>query len=350
MTNAAMTNATHSLIPVERLLTPSRVKSYSACPRRHHYSYTLGVRSAVNGSAATRFGTAAHAAIEAYWRERAADTPLTLTDEGHLVLWPSVESALADHFDVVGEEAFIRLRALVELYCASWNERAVEVLALERRFELPLLHPQSRKPHPYYWLGGKLDLLLRLEDGRVALIDHKTTSSDPGAGSDYRRRLLLDPQPTIYLAGCEALGNPADLVLYDVLVKPREERLLATPADKRKYTKDGKLYAAQREHDESLDEFETRVRTKIFEHPSDYLTSFEVPKPTTELASMQRNLWAIASEMLRVEELGFARQNAGACFDYGGCEYLPVCTREANIDDPRLYVRVGPSPELTEAA
>ncbi len=338
------------LIPVERLLTPSRVKSYSACPRRHHYSYTLGVRSASTGSSATRFGSAAHAAIETYWRERASGAEPLADHDGYLVLWPSVEAALADWFDVVGEEAFIRLHALVELYCASWNARAVEVLAIERRFELPLLHPRSRKPHPYFWLGGKLDLLLRLEDGRVALIDHKTTSSDPGAGSDYRRRLLLDPQPTIYLAGCDVIGHPADLVLYDVLVKPGEERLLATPAEKRRYTKDGKLYSAQREHDESLEDYEARVRSKVFESPAKYFVTFEVPKPDAELAAMQSNLWAIASELLRVEELGFARQNAGACFDYGGCEYLPVCTREASIDDPRLYVRVGPSPELTEAA
>lgn len=337
-----------SLIPVERLLTPSRIKSYSACPRRHYYAYTLGVRSASSGSAASRFGTAAHAAIETYWRERAAGAVAAL--DGDFVLRPAVEAVLADHFDVIGEEAFIRLRALIELYCASWDTRSVEVLAVERKFELPLLHPRSGKPHPHYWLGGKIDLLLRLEDGRVALIDHKTTSSDPGAGSDYRRRLLLDPQPTIYLAGVEALGHPADLVMYDVLVKPREERLLATPTEKRRYTKDGKLYAAQREHDESIDEFESRIRTKVFENPSDYLVTFEVPKPNAELSAMQRNLWAIASELLRVEELGFARQNAGACFDYGGCEYLPVCTREASIDDPRLYVRVGPSPELTEAA
>jgi hypothetical protein len=136
------------LIPVERLLTPSRVKSYSACPRRHHYSYTLGVRSASTGSSATRFGSAAHAAIETYWRERASGAEPLADHDGYLVLWPSVEAALADWFDVVGEEAFIRLHALVELYCASWNARAVEVLAIERRFELPLLHPRSRKPHP----------------------------------------------------------------------------------------------------------------------------------------------------------------------------------------------------------
>ncbi len=346
---SAVTAARDFDVPVERLLTPSRVKSYSACPRRHYYSYTLGVRSS-GGAPAARFGTAAHAAIEAYWRERAADAPMLEDADGHPVLWPSVESALADWFDAIGEEAFVRLRALIELYCASWNSRAVEVLAIEQKFQLPLLHPRSRKPHPYYSLGGKLDLLLRLEDGRVALIDHKTTSSDPGAGSDYRRRLLLDPQPTIYLAGCEVIGHPADLVLYDVLVKPGEKRLLATPPEKRTYTKDGKLHAKQREADESMDDFEARVRASVFGSPADYLVSFEVPKPSTELAAMQANLWAIASEMLRVEELGFARQNAGACFDYGGCEYLAVCTREASIDDPRLYVRVGPSPELTEAA
>jgi hypothetical protein len=339
-----------SLVPVERLLTPSRAKSYSACPRKHHYAYTLGVRSASNGSAATRFGTAAHAAIEAYWRERAAGADLAVDDDGHTLLWPSVNGALADHFDALGEEQWVKLRALIELYCASWNERAVEVLAVEREFQMPLLHPRSRKQHPYYWLGGKIDLLVRLEDGRVALIDHKTTSSDPGAGSDYRRRLLLDPQPTIYVAGCETFGHSVDLILYDVLVKPGQERLLATPTEKRKYTKDGKLYASQREHDESADDFDQRIRTAVFGAPADYFVSFEVPKPAAELNAVQANLWAIASELLRVAELGFARQNAGACFDYGGCEYLPVCTREASIDDARLYVRVGPSPELTEAA
>lgn len=337
-------------VPLERLLTPSRVKSYSACPRRHHYAYTLGVRAASGGSQPQRFGTAEHAAIEAYWRERAAGTAVELDEDGYLRLWPSVEQALADHFDAIGEEQHIKLRALTELYCASWNARTVEVLAVERAFALPLLHPRSKKSHPFYALGGKIDLLIRLEDGRVALIDHKTTSSDPGAGSDYRRRLLLDPQPTIYIAGVETFGYSVDVIIYDVLVKPAEKRLLATPPDARRYKKDGTLYATQREHDESIDDFEARVRAKVFESPADYFTTFEVPKPEAERAAVQANLWAIASELLRVEELGFARQNAGACFDFGGCDYLPVCTREASIDDARLFVRVGPSPELHEAA
>lgn len=337
-------------VPIERVLTSSRVKSYSACPRRHHYAYTLGVRPCSGGSAATRFGSAAHAAIEAYWHERAAGTDLAVDAEGNALLWPSVEAQLADAFDGIGEEQFVKLRALVELYCASWNERAVEVLAIERQFRMPLRHPRSGKAHPYFVLGGKIDLLVRIEDGRVALIDHKTTSSDPGAGSSYRRQLLLDPQPTIYTLGVETFGYSVDLIVYDVLVKPKDERLMATEPEKRKYTKDGKLYANLREHDETIDEFDARIRSKLRAAPSKHLVTFEVPKPAAEIEAVQRNLWALASEMLRAEEMGFARQNAGACFDYGGCDYLSVCTREAAIDDARLFVRVGPSPELTEAA
>jgi hypothetical protein len=91
---------------------------------------------------------------------------------------------------------------------------------------------------------GKLDGLLRLADGRVAILEHKTTSSDARSGSDYRRRLTLDPQVGTYFEGCEALGTPAEVCVWDVLQKPAIRPLRATGEIKLK--KDGQPRAGQR--------------------------------------------------------------------------------------------------------
>lgn len=332
-------------VPVQQLLTASRVKSYSSCPRRHHFAYTLGVRS-VRRAAPLVFGTAMHDAIEQYWRTRASGADELVDADGHAVLWPDVERRLGDSYEDLGDESYVKARALLELYCARWNQTPVEVLAVERSFQLPLVHPASRRPHPYWRLAGKIDLIVRLEDGRTALVEHKTTSSDPGAGTTYRTRLAMDPQPSIYFQGSAVLGMPADLCIYDVLVKPGVKRAMATPVESRKYKKDGALYANQRETDESIEEFDARIRAEVHGDPASYLVRFEVPRPDAEHAEIARDLWTIAREILATEEFGYARRNSAACHEYSGCEYLPVCMREASITDSHQYRRVGPSPEL----
>jgi hypothetical protein len=324
---------------MQQLLTTSGIKAYSACPRQYRYAYALGYRR-VTQPDALAFGTAVHLALEAYWRSRKTgeSAPAAAAFDAHAAT------------DLLGP-ARARAEAMVTAYAAAWGAESVEVLEVEREFRLPLVNPATGHASPRWKLGGKIDLILRLADGRTAIVEHKTTSRDPGPGSEYRDALALDGQVSQYFLGAEALGYAPDLCLYDVLVKPAIKPLEATPEASRRYRKsDGQLDARQRERDETLDEYRERVLSAVAASPEKFLARIEVPRLEAEREEYQGDLWDLAAEIRLAERTGRARRNTAACWRYGSpCEFLPVCQKRASLEDPALYHRPGAHPELDEA-
>lgn len=322
------------------LITISRLKSYRACPRRHLFEYVHGLR-ATNPPTALLVGTMAHAAIESYWRARA---------EGVARYEERVDAALAA-LDTQRLDPFegARLQVLVIAYATAWNAIECQVLAVEVQFQTALVNPSTGFSSTRWGLGGKIDLVLRLADGRVAIVEHKTTSSDAGAGSEYRDRLVMDGQITLYFRGAESLGLKADLCIYDVLVKPALRPRKATPPEDQKWTKDGRLYAGQRVHDELPEEYAIRVAQAIQSDPSKYLVRIEIARIEDETAEFEFDVWQTAARMREDLRMGIAPRNPDACHRYGStCEYLAVCQHRASIDDTTLFRHEGAHPELRE--
>lgn len=334
------------------LLTASRLKVWQACPRQHHYRYELA-RVPLATSRALSLGTATHAGLEAWWRaveDHAASYALPAA-------LAAAEAAYPQH---EGDDPYAAalLRALLTAYDARWSAWAltVTVLGVEVPFTSVLRHPTLDMSARTWRVAGKIDVLVRLEDGRVAIIEHKTTSQDAGAGSDYRRKLTLDPQVSTYFDGAEALGHEADLCLYDVLRKPSIKPLLATPPDKQRRKADGTLYANQRERDETPAEYERRLIDALAAEPDKYLLHAEIVRSDAEREAHRFALWH-AVRSIEESRAALARaggdvravpQHAHACLAYGTpCAYLPVCEGTARIDDATLYARLtSPHVEL----
>lgn len=329
------------------LLTSSRLKLWRACPRQHHYRYELAVESVGRESAASALGTAVHHALEAWW--------CTWRDMGG---YGALDAALyAARGDEAGEASDIDpytvalTQALVIAYDARWSRWAagVEVLGVEAPFVAPLEHPTRPGLFARRWVvAGKMDVLLRLSDGRVAIVDHKVTASDARVGSDWRRKLTLDPQVSTYFGGAEALGHPADLALWDVLQRPSIKPLKATAEVKLKL--DGTPRAGQRLADETPDEYQERLIAKLAdEGPEAALAHVEVVRTDEERTAHQWALWHTVREIEESRAAvracgGDARavpQNAASCMLYGHpCAYLPVCEGTARIDDASRYRRL----------
>ncbi len=115
------------------LLTASRLVKFQRCARAHHYRYELGV-APVQSAPALAFGTAIHAALEAFWRAWMTDG------------YGSTEAAL-DALDACGLDpyALVKARVMVAAYCARYMRLAArsEVLAVEVEFSAPLVDPDS---------------------------------------------------------------------------------------------------------------------------------------------------------------------------------------------------------------
>ena len=163
---------------MKHALTASRVACWSRCPRQHHYRYELGARPVGEDAEALRFGTRIHAGLEAWWSayqhgdaERALGAALRAADC----------ETLAD-FDAA------RASAMLREYDAQWCAWAatVHVIAVEATFATPLRDELGNAAKTWE-LAGKIDALIELPDGRVAILEHKTASGDVGEGSDYRR-------------------------------------------------------------------------------------------------------------------------------------------------------------------
>lgn len=252
---------------------------------------------------------------------------------------------MIDAYDLARGECMIRG------YHERWAAEPYEVLAVEREFRAPLINPDSRMPSRTWKLAGKLDAVVRdLANGRVLIVEHKTTSTDVGPGTDYIKRLRLDGQVSLYFEGAEALGFEPAACLYDVLVKPGQRPLRATPVESRKYTKDGRLYAAQRDRDETPDEYRERVLQAIADDPNGHYLRCEVVRLEDERSEARAELWQ-QGRMLRENFLAQRHpRNPDACVRYGRtCGYFPVCTGEASLADPALYQRATcVHPELSD--
>ena len=207
------------------LLTNSRLVAFQRCARAHDYRYEQGITPTAAAPALV-FGTAVHAALEAFWRG---------WQRGGFGATEAALDALNEH--PLDAETLVRARVMVGAYCARYTGFAARctVIEVEREFRAPIVNPDTGGVVPGWELAGKLDALVRLPDGRVAIVEHKTAGRDVSAGSDYRTRLTLDAQIGIYFDGAESLGHQPEVCLYDVLVKPSLDRLLATPEDARRY-------------------------------------------------------------------------------------------------------------------
>ena len=351
------------------LLTSSRIRAAHACPRLDHYRYGLGLVAPSTGAMA--FGTAIHAGLEAWWATIRDGLPGDALDAALAVLDCQ---PLADPYDLA------RAEAMLVAYDVRWLRWAcsVEVLAIEAEFRAPLRHPDGRTARTWS-LAGKLDALVRLSDGRVAIVEHKTTSRDAGAGTEYRARLTLDPQVSVYHDGAAALGYAADLCLYDVLVKPSQKPLTATPDEDRVYTQPksrackacrkapgvhvedgitcaegrivtdpgGRLRAGQRVADETPEEYRARLIEAIAADPDRYLIHAEIVRTERDRAEHGADVWetvhAIEHHRRRLPVL--PPRHASACFAHGSpCAFLPLCEGRGRIED---YARGGAHAELT---
>lgn len=328
----------HEQRPERRLITASLLRSFRACQRKHHYRYTLGVRPVREGDN-LRFGTVMHAALEVYWiaRRDGAESPASLAND-----------ALHARARDLDAYALARATAMLCAYTAHWDTVECEVLGVEVQFVSRMINPETGRASTAYDLGGKIDAIIRLSDGRIAVLEHKTSSEDLSLGGEYQQRLTLDGQVGQYFDGGDALHaqgqlpGTIDLVIYDVLGKPKIRPAKATPVEDRKYKKDGTLYAAQRETDETAEEFGLRCAEAIAADPAKYIVQYEVHRFATDRAEHQTDVWLLKDQLLAVE--GLVRKgrtppkNPDACFKYGSaCEFLGVCQGRASLQDPTLF-------------
>jgi hypothetical protein len=315
----------------KQLLTHSRLSCFRACPRRHQLRYEFGLVPTQDDSV-LRVGSGFHAALEA----------------NDLDLDP--DEAIGERIEDPFEMAMVA--AMFNGHLSRWAGDRLRAVSTELEFSLPLRNPATGRPTQVWTLAGKIDRIVELSGGRLALMEYKTTSQDFSPGAEYWLKLHMDQQLSIYVIAARSLGWNVETVLYDVTRRPMLRPYKATPEAVRKYTKDGRLYANQRDTDETPEEYAARIAEDIASRPEHYFARIEIARLDRDLEECAAELW---NQQLAIREMQRARRwyrNPGSCFSIRPCEYLNICLND-DLDErtPEGFIRLEDQhPELSGSA
>lgn len=258
----------------------STFEEYTTCPRRYEY-YGLRRREAVEGRTALTFGTIIHEALAAHYDGR---DPLPVIAKAFTEWQPPFDDHRNEQF------AMRRIKEYQERYpeeqftIVPFDDKS----GIELPFAVPLFHYHhphlnDDKPFIVVWTG-RIDLVTRWEDG-LWVMDHKTSSM---TGDSYWRAFENNNAQRGY---CWAVSQVLQQPLRGFVINVISSRKPAV----RSIGKDP--FERQRFHvtEDSLDEWKTntiRSLSSLFDEvANNYLP--------------MRTAW---------------------CSQYGGCEYLPICT------------------------
>jgi hypothetical protein len=317
-------------------LTNSRRSAFARCHRNHQYQYEMARRPATT-SDALRFGTLVHAGLEAWWsapNDRLQSSVAAILCAGEADLY-MVAAAVAT----------------LEVYTSVHAGHDYETVAVEKQYRAPLLNPVTCGQSQTWELVGKIDAIaLDKASGKTVIVEHKTTSYEIGPDADYWDKLAIDGQVSGYFVGATSLGYDISDCLYDVIRKSAIRPLKATPPESRKYTKDGKLYAAQRETDETPEEYRQRYAEAIGEDTGKYFARRMIGRSEGDIVEYLSDMWAVGREIRDAQLDGRWPRNPSACEDWGGCPYFDVCAGRCSIDDDSRFTTTATNPELSKEA
>ncbi len=307
-------------------MTNSRRSKFATCRKSAWFAYELRLRPVSDGKALC-WGLAFHDGNDAL---STGDDPL---------------ARIATHADKLNAYDIAALQATTAAYAQHYgtDQYGGDPIRSEVSFRLPLVNPATGHKSKTFEVAGKIDAILP-----NAIRETKTTGSSLD-DDRYWRRLLMDPQITLYYWAARELGYTVETVYYDVIRKPSMNPHLATHVEKRKYKKDGTPYANVRETDETPDEWYERLFADIMKRPDFYFARRKTPRTGQHVEELQYELWDVAKDYRQAQLNGrWYRNVSRMTCDY--CSFFSIChglTAWEPGETPEGFVCLeDPHPEL----
>jgi hypothetical protein len=343
------------------LITHSRQACFKTCRRQHWYAYELGIRRTTDAKA-LRMGSAYHAGIEQLGKGNGLATACQAARDSY--------QQTPEHVDQY--DWAIESETVVRMICGyewRWSNMAIKDVETEKSFELPLRNPSTGRTSRTFTLAGKIDGIVELEDGRLAVKECKLLGDDIGPDSDLWPRLRIDHQISLYVLAARQLGFPVDCVLYDVARKPtiKPSAIAVTDELGAKIVLDTSGFRARtdkgqwRQTSDAVKGYtlQTRLMTPgewgeklsddIAARPEFYFVRNEVARLDHDLEAYECELWEIAQTMhdSRKNDRHYRTVSKNTC-DF--CSYFSLCTSGIDAGKESLpdgFVRVSDvHPEL----
>ena len=314
------------------LITNSRSQAFLACRRRHHYSYGIGIKQVLDG-AAIRKGHAFHAGMEVF----ATTADLDAATSAAIDAYPSCPENYNPQWYEIEKQT---VAVMVAGWVWRWSGMYYEVVATEQSFTVHLPGMDDG-----WMLAGKIDNIVRLEDGRLAVREFKTVSEDIAAGARYWNRLVIDPQPTLYLMAARILGYDVETVIWDAARKPTAEvtdiadldddglKIINDANGNRVRTKTGtwrqtasaKDGYVTKTHKATPEEWAGVLIGMIEEEPDYYYARRELPRLDHEIEETRSDIIAVQKQMAAAQLDPALNYRTAAWNTCPYCPYMTLC-------------------------
>jgi len=247
---------------------------------------------------------------------------------------------------------------LIYGYAWRWGDEQPETVASEIRFDLPLRLPSGRNSRTFR-LAGRIDKIIRMPGGRLAIRETKTTGEDVGPDSDYWSQLRIDQQISIYMLAAREVGYDVQTVEYDCLRKPliRPSKLSKTELlgiEQGHYRERSCPPTVPPDGRETPELWAMRLQSEIQSKPDWYYARREIPRLESDLAETREELWQQAQMLRDCQRRCAWPRNTGACLRPYRCPVWELCCSGISPDQdplPSGYERVrNVHPELSEEA
>lgn len=288
-------------------LTHSSTSTLKTCPRKYRLRYVDGLRKIKVGDA-LNIGSMFHAALET--NDKAGPDAAYAAIDTHYGTIPGWCQTGDDINEWSVQHQMVRTMFAGHLW--RWSEDNLKVVATELVFTLPIVNPDTGHESRTFALGGKLDRIVKLPDGRLAVMEYKTCGVDISDSTDYWPRLRMDQQISVYVLAARALGHDVATVLYDATRKPSIRPKLVKGAR------------------ETPTEWAARYLADIYERPGFYYARQEIPRLESDLDEFRAELWQMAGTIREAQNHGRFFRNTNSCLFPYRCEYFDVCSNNLN--------------------
>lgn len=237
-----------------------------------------------------------------------------------------------------------KCRALLRGYDARWKNAGYVTVDVEKTLFAPLVNPETNAKSRTFELGGKLDVIAKYQ-GRVGLIDHKTTTEDcTDPDAPYWRQLVVDGQASQYGILGWANGSKFEWTIWDVIRKPQTRPKKLTKAERASALAKSEYFGTKLsrqstealvvEESETVEMYEARLTHDCTqERPEWFYQRKPVPRVDHELVEYAQQQWDVAQDIITTRATERHHKNPGACMLYGTpCKFLGVCSGYDTID------------------
>lgn len=242
--------------------------------------------------------------------------------------------------------------AMMKAYAKHYPVEEFDVIALEKKFEGPIVNPETGAASRSFILAGKVDGIVKQGD-EYFLLEHKTASQ---IDASYLERLWTDFQIILYAGYLEqTMGIKISGIIYNVLVKAKlrqskgetEEEFQTRRAELIAKSKTGKS-SAKRKMPEADEDFQARLEEKYIEPGMFHREVLYISRD--QFKELQAELWELSQAMLDARRRKAFYKNTSYCFQYNRpCAYFPLCSSGGNPNViENLYQKVPPHEELRE--